>query len=575
MAETLKAPIFIKQLASCNKTTRDRATRHFQSWLPSQTQLSDDLMKKIWKGLFYCVWHSDKQQVQMQLIDNLSSLLVTLDLPLSIQYFEVFLISIRREWGGIDFLRLDKFYLLIRKFLSKLFLVLKNNLWDLELVNRLMAGLEEKTLLSVDKCPAQGVNYHIAEVYLEELKPYLPIKLENFEVLLKPFFSVMGKSHDKVLLNKIKTYMFGRLIEHGNGYLETKKGGDSDAKGSVEVEVYGAAALKLGFLHDDFLKLEKGAANSGVEVVSPEVNEDANMDEVPELVAINGVETQVADGSADKTSKKKKKRKLEKGSANSGIEIVGPEVDEDGKMDEVPDLVPNNDMVSEVDTESSNGSADKGSKKTKKGKKASGETKSSKKKNETTDSDALEVKEEMIGNGVLANEESLSKDGEFVFNESVISNLQMQFEKVAAEVGMDVDGGSSFGSPLTPVNGTLLKKRKRAKSSNGKKKSRGEGVNENSDVGKSVGTSVKKVRFQMNSNLVWKPHSPLPPQSVRVPPSATPRGSALKKGVPAGPVREMPKKAKLRSGSAKKARKSPRLITPTIKRLRKLRPASA
>ncbi|KAF6148212.1 hypothetical protein GIB67_011987 [Kingdonia uniflora] len=129
----------------------------------------------------------------------------------------------------------------------------------------------------------------------------------------------------------------------------------------------------------------------------------------------------------------------------------------------------------------------------------------------------------MIGNGVLANEESLSKDGEFVFNESVISNLQMQFEKVAAEVEMDVDvdGGSSFGSPHTP------------------------------------------------------PHSPLPPQSVRVPPSTTLRGSALKKGVPAGPVREMPKKAKLRSGSAKKARKSPRLITPTIKQLKKLRPASA
>ncbi|KAF6172109.1 hypothetical protein GIB67_029527 [Kingdonia uniflora] len=312
----------------------------------------------------------------MQLIDNLSSLLVTLDLPFSIQYFEALLILTRREWGGIDFLRLDKFYFLIRKFLSKLFLVLKNNLWDLELVNRLMLRLKEKTLLNINKCPAHGVSY------LEELKLYLPIKLENFEVLLKSFFSVMGKFHDKVLLNTIKTYMFGRFVEHGNG------------------------------LHDDFLKLEKGVANSGVEVVSPEVNEDANMDEVHELVPINGVETQVADGSADKTSKKKKKRKLDKGLANSGIEIVGPEVDEDGKMDEVPDLVPNNDMVNEVDTKGSNGSADKGSKKIKKGKKTSGETKSSKKKkNETTDSDALEVKEEMIGNGVFANEESLSKDG--------------------------------------------------------------------------------------------------------------------------------------------------------------------
>ncbi|KAF6154404.1 hypothetical protein GIB67_028296 [Kingdonia uniflora] len=346
-----------------------------------------------------------------------------------------------------------------------------------------------------------GVNYHIAKVYLEELKLFLPIKLENFEVLLKPFFSVMGKSHDKVLMNKIKTYMFGRLVEHGNGYLEIEKVGDSDAKSSVEVEVYGPAALKLGFsvkffelgsstdclqgsrkvlfsLHDDFLKLDKGAANSGVEVVSPEVNGDTNMDEVHELVPINGVEAKASDGPTDKTSKKKKKRKLEKDLANSG----------------------------------SNGSADKGFKKTKKGKKASGESKISKmKKNETRDSHALEVKEEMIGNSVLDNEESLSKDGEFVFNELVIYNLQMQFEKVAAEVGMDVDGGSSFGSPLTPVNGTLLKKRETTKISNGKKNSHGESVNENSDVGKSSETSVKKVRPQMNSNLVRRPHNLLPP----------------------------------------------------------------
>ncbi|KAF6173576.1 hypothetical protein GIB67_022935 [Kingdonia uniflora] len=340
-----------------------------------------------------------------------------------------------------------------------------------------MLGLEEKTLLSVDKCPAQGINYHITEVYFEELKLNLPIKLENFKVLLKPFFSMMGKSHDKVLLNKIKTYMLGRLVEHGNGYLETKKEGDSDVKSFVKLEVYGAATLKLGFSMKFF---ELGSSSNflqGNRKVLFSLHDDFP--------------------------------KLEK----------GPEVDENGKMDEVPDLVPNIDMVSEVNTEGSNGSDGKGSKKTKKGKKASGETKSSKKKkNEITDLNALEVKEEMIGNG---------------------------FEKVAAEVGMDVDGRSSFS------------------------------VNENSDVGKIRGTSVTKVRFQMNNNLVWKPHNPLPPQSVRVPPSTTPRGSAFEKGVSAGPVREMPKKAKLRSDSTKTTQMNPRIITPTIKRLKKMRPASA
>ena len=46
----------------------------------------------------------------------------------------------------------------------------------------------------------------------------------------------------------------------------------------------------------------------------------------------------------------------------------------------------------------------------------------------------------------------------------------------------------------------------------------------------------RKVHFSLQHNIVWKPSTPLPPHDLRVPPAATPRGSALKKGVPPGPV---------------------------------------
>lgn len=104
----------IKQLASCNKPTRDKSLRLLlNKWLPSQHEISNDDMKKIWKGLFYCVWHADKTLVQSELIDLLSSLLLSLPLPLSIHYFSVFLLTIRREWPGIDSHRSDLFYLMI------------------------------------------------------------------------------------------------------------------------------------------------------------------------------------------------------------------------------------------------------------------------------------------------------------------------------------------------------------------------------------------------------------------------------------------------------------------------------
>lgn len=44
-------------------------------------------------------------------------------------YFTVFINTMRREWGGIDRLRLDKFLMLIRKFVSQMFALLHANEW--------------------------------------------------------------------------------------------------------------------------------------------------------------------------------------------------------------------------------------------------------------------------------------------------------------------------------------------------------------------------------------------------------------------------------------------------------------
>lgn len=71
------------------------------------------------------------------------------------------------------------------------------------------------------------------------------------------------------------------------------------------------------------------------------------------------------------------------------------------------------------------------------------------------------------------------------------------------------------------------------------------------------GKCAKGVKFSMMSNLVWKPNKPMPPQSLRLPPSVAPNGSALKQGVPLGPIRETPptvKKIKTKVRSVKKIR---------------------
>ncbi|KAL5549822.1 hypothetical protein UlMin_005053 [Ulmus minor] len=552
----------IKQLASSAKSSRDKALGVlFETWLPTQTSVSDDIMKKLWKGLFYCVWHADKVPVQTELIDRLSSLLPKLDLSLSIQYLSVFLLTMRREWNGIDVLRLDKFYLLIRRFLHNFFVLLRNNSWDLELSRRLMGVLQERTFLADDKSQGNGVNYHIASIFLEELSSFFPLQLEVLDVLLVPFLSFMEKIPDKVFLGKIKLNMFDVLLKKGKELLEVKKSGEDVDSGS-NIVMFGSIALNMGFaakfyelgssseccqgnrkvlfgLHEEFSKLERDLTSLGINISMPD-GIDHDEEEVPKLIPIAG----------------------------EGMELVYSEsvepVEVAGAVGHSEELV-----LKKCKKNKTSGVSDGTSKKNKRKKK--------KKKRGSSDSDleknsVVEDNENVVNlNDEELMNENINGGDVLPFDESVRSNLQLQFEKIATEDGLDNNGKVPSSCDLSATESSVSKKRKRVKGMGGQKSPNsvetGEGDNEGATTAKSGEKSGKKVKFSMKNNLVWKPQNPLPPQSLRLPPSATPRGSALKKGVPAGPIREISvpaKKVKLRAVSVKKTRKA-------VKRLKKIK----
>ena len=135
-----------------------------QEWVVD-ARLAAPEMAKLWKGIFFCssprclrpirrqltfffipgFWMSDKPLVQQALADNLSNL--TLEVRASkknssgqgrvarfrsaLEYLRGFWDAIVREWGGLDRLRLDKFYLLIRRFVGVGFKLLAREEWDL------------------------------------------------------------------------------------------------------------------------------------------------------------------------------------------------------------------------------------------------------------------------------------------------------------------------------------------------------------------------------------------------------------------------------------------------------------
>ncbi|CAF1698084.1 unnamed protein product [Brassica napus] len=419
----------IKNLASCKQTIRDRSLRTvLRTWLPEQTSIPDESMKKLWQGLFYCLWHADKSLYQSELIDRLAAALQSLPLPLSLHYFAVFLFTMRREWSRIDRLRLDKFYLLIRRFLNGFFEIMDGSTCDLELTRRLMGVLFDGTFFAGDRFNGSGV-----------------------------------------LVGKIKSCLFDELLKNGKRLVEVKKcGGDGGVCEEEEddVVVLGSVALSMEFgkrfyemgsspdccqgnrkvIFEEFLQLGKDVLASGIEVSVMEGSRRCE-DQVPELVPIEG------DGlNAVSVSKKKN-----------------------------------------------------GLKKCSKSKK---------------DADA-------VNHG--------KKDTSC--QEAMISDLQQEFEKIASEMGPVKDEVASVCEEAEPVS-VAKKSKKRKREDKGVVGQGNRDAAESGLPGPSSEESSKRVRFSLKNNVVWKPHCPLPPKYLRLPPSATPRGSALKKGIPAGPVRE-------------------------------------
>nr|BAK01437.1 predicted protein [Hordeum vulgare subsp. vulgare] len=552
-AASAEAAAITRRLASCNTGARERAVRYLLAdFLPaSAPHLSDIDLLKPWKGLFFCFWHADKPLYQADLASRLAAAVSAAATPAAAaDFLAAYLATIRREWSSIDVHRLDKFYLLNRRFLHHAFLFLGARSFAPAVTAQIVSVISEKAVLpEADNATGRGLGYHVADVFLDEILPVLPVSLQSMELLLAPFFTVLEKSTDRVLVSKVRSSLFERFLVSGSQLLEMTRKGEEVEKGSVE-EKLGQVGLLFGFskrfldiganaetvqgnrkvvfgLRDAFLKLEKGLELSGVKISEPEFQGTQ-----PPMVAVveNGMDLDEA-----KVEKKKKKKKAKKAALAEGGE----------EEEEVK--------------------APKQEKKVKKDKKKEKKEKK-KKKNKVEDSDGGDSSEQSID--ATSEDQQMGDDTDAItFDDASMSNLQKQFEKVAAEAGM----------PVTPVTAIVAKKRKRSKSADRSSESSGGDVGSKGNVPAQDGDkSGKKVRFSMKSNLVWNPPTPLPPQCLRLPPSATPRGSALKSGVRPGPIKESStqvKKAKAKAKSAKKVlKKSP---SSAVKRLRKLQTFSA
>ncbi|XP_072199169.1 ribosomal RNA processing protein 1 homolog B [Excalfactoria chinensis] len=211
---------FAQRLAANEKRIRDRAVKKLRGYISLRTQLpgggfSQEELLKIWKGLFYCMWMQDKPLLQEELGNNISQLIhVIQNTEAQHLFIQTFWQTMSREWNGIDNLRLDKYYMLIRMILRQSFEVLKRNDWD-ESQRELLLQLLMKEVMDSDSNTPRGIKFHFIDIYLQELAKVGAKELTADQNLkfIEPFCNFVAKSKDHSVMHAVAKGIFEIILD--------------------------------------------------------------------------------------------------------------------------------------------------------------------------------------------------------------------------------------------------------------------------------------------------------------------------------------------------------------------------
>ncbi|XP_067401276.1 ribosomal RNA processing protein 1 homolog B isoform X2 [Emydura macquarii macquarii] len=211
---------FAQRLAANEKRSRDRAVKKLRGYISLRTQspaggFSQEEFLKIWKGLFYCMWMQDKPLLQEELASTISQLIhVIQNMEAQHLFIQTFWQTMNREWNGIDRLRLDKYYMLIRMVLRQSFEILKRNGWDESLIEPFLHLLMKEVMHPESNAP-NGIKFHFIDIYLEELAKAGAKELTADQNLkfIEPFCKIAAKSKDRHLMQAVARGIFEAIVD--------------------------------------------------------------------------------------------------------------------------------------------------------------------------------------------------------------------------------------------------------------------------------------------------------------------------------------------------------------------------
>ncbi|KAF1826192.1 Nop52-domain-containing protein [Dissoconium aciculare CBS 342.82] len=208
---------FNKQLASSNRQTRDQALERLRLYLGRSTAFTPLDCLKLWKGLFYCMFMSDKPLNQQRLARNLAGLVDVLTTrENTLNFIEGFWKIMSREWNAIDSLRLDKYLYLIRCYVRKGFelcLSTRGQKWKLN--DDYLAILRDDggPLNSRDPKVPVGLRLHVLDTWVDELDKEDTSRTALVETFIAPLRDLAKETLTTSVRKRVKETLEDERLE--------------------------------------------------------------------------------------------------------------------------------------------------------------------------------------------------------------------------------------------------------------------------------------------------------------------------------------------------------------------------
>ncbi|XP_071747231.1 uncharacterized protein [Lepeophtheirus salmonis] len=206
---------FAQKLAGNDVNVRDKALKKLKKWLSGNKALNPDEMLRLWKGLYYCYWMSDKPLIQEELSEKISELIHVFgsNEALALSYAESYFKTMNREWFGIDRWRMDKFLLLSRRFLRSSLNYLKSHSWNS--LSDFMNIMEREVLRKVPQNDL-GFRLHIIEIFLEEVAKVGGADFELSDTFLEVFLKDLAFGTESRIQGQVVKHIFHYLIKQSD-----------------------------------------------------------------------------------------------------------------------------------------------------------------------------------------------------------------------------------------------------------------------------------------------------------------------------------------------------------------------